>query len=431
MTPPKKAASKKAGKKKAASTKRASTKTGSKKKPASKKARGKSAQTSSEDSAGEVQREPAETRFATELSFLAAWDAGPRPPGWRLTPRAVVTFVAGSEDALSLPEGAPAGPPRRLQIEPKFVGSRAQIERCVVTLAGERGLLLVGEPGTAKSLLSELLAAAISGTSALTVQGTAGTSEEQLRYGWNYSLLIAKGPHEEALVPAPVLRAMRRGAVARVEEVTRCLPEVQDALISILSERRLAIPELEGPAGAHDEPARPGFNVIATANIRDRGVSEMSSALKRRFNFEVIEPIGDLAAETELVRHQTTRALARVGQPLALDEALLEALVTAFRDLRAGTSVEGWAVERPSSVMSTAEAVGVATSLGLQTAFLGQGSDPLGLLPGYLLGVVQKDEPKDRARLLAYWDSAVKRRAQAGARLWKRLFELRRLLEEG
>ena len=421
MTPPKKASSKKP------TSKKPSSKKPSSKKPTSKKA---PSAASSED----VQREPAEVRYAAELKFLAAWDTGPRPPGWALTPRAVVTFVVGSEEPLSLPQGAPADLPRRLEIAVKFVGSRAQIERSVVTLAGERGLLLVGEPGTAKSLLSELLAAAVSGTSGLTVQGTAGTSEEQLRYGWNYSLLIAKGPHPEALVPAPVLRAMRRGAIARVEEITRCLPEVQDALISILSERRLAIPELEGldPGGfgAHDEPARPGFNVIATANLRDRGVSEMSSALKRRFNFEVVEPIADLAAETALVRQQTTQALERVGQPLALDEALLEALVTAFRDLRGGTSVEGWAVERPTSVMSTAEAVGVATSLGLQSVFLGQGSDPLGLLPGYLLGVVQKDEPKDRARLLAYWDSAVKRRAESGARLWRRLFELRRLLEE-
>ena len=74
----------------------------------------------------------------------------------------------------------------------------------MVTLAGERGLLLVGEPGTAKSMLSELLAAAISGTSALQVQGTAGTTAEHLRYGGNYALLLARGPQPEALVPSPV-----------------------------------------------------------------------------------------------------------------------------------------------------------------------------------------------------------------------------------
>ena len=382
----------------------------------------------------EIQIEPAEARYAAELAFLAAYDRGPRPPGWALTLRAAVTFVVGSEgEELQLPKKtrAPKGAGRARVISAKFVGDKGLVERSVVTLAGERGLLLVGEPGTAKSMLSELLAAAISGTSALTVQGTAGTTEDQLRYGWNYSLLIAKGPHLEALVPSPILSALRQGKLARVEEVTRCLPEVQDALVSILSERRMAVAELPAPKGegTHTEFARVGFNVIATANLRDRGVSEMSSALKRRFNFEVVHPIPDLAQETALVQRQAEQALARVGQPLSVDEAVLTGLVTAFRDLRAGSSQEGWAVERPSAVMSTAEAVGVATSLGISTAFLDAG-DPVELLPGYLLGVVQKDDPRDLARLVAYWDSVVKRRAAAEEGIWARLHALRGLLDE-
>jgi len=383
------------------------------------------------------QVEPAEVRYAQELAFLAAYDPGPRPPGWRLTPAAVVTFVMGSGgDRLSLETntataaGASDGrPPATLEISPKFVGDRALVERAVVTLAGERGLLLVGEPGTAKSMLSELLAAAISGNGGLVVQGTAGTNEEQLRYGWNYALLLAKGPCPEALVPSPLLTAMRQGAIARVEEVTRCLPEVQDALVSIMSDRRLAVPELDGPAGV--VLARDGFNLIATANLRDRGVSEMSAALKRRFNFEVVPPIAELDAEVALVRRQAAAALARHRRTLAVDDAVLEALVTAFRDLRAGRAVEGWQVERPTTVMSTAEAVGVATSLGLQATYLGASSDPLSLLPGYLLGVARKDDPADQGRLLGYWETAVRRRAESGTRLWHRLHELRPVLEDG
>jgi MoxR-like ATPase len=372
------------------------------------------------------QVEPAEVRYADELAFLAAQDPGPRPPGWRLTPAAVVTFVMGSAgERLTLDSSARTdGLPTRLAIDPKFVGERALVERAVVTLAGERGLLLVGEPGTAKSMLSELLAAAISGDSGLVVQGTAGTTEEQLRYGWNYALLLAKGPSPEALVPSPLLIAMRRGAVARVEEITRCLPEVQDALVSILSDRRLAVPEL-----ADAIFARGGFNLVATANLRDRGVSEMSAALKRRFNFEVVPPIAALDAEVALVRSQATAALQRRGRGLEVDDAVLEALVTTFRDLRSGRAVEGWQVERPTTVMSTAEAVGVATSLGLQAAYLGGPTDPLSLLPGYLLGVVRKDDPADQGRLLGYWDSAVRRRADGGVRLWQRLHELRHVLE--
>ncbi len=381
------------------------------------------------------QTPPAELLHKDELAFLAHHDAGPRPPGWLLTPASVITFLLGSSsETLRLAKGvkAPDDVPRSLVIQEKFVGSRSLVERCVVTLAGDRGLLLVGEPGTAKSMLSELLSAAVSGSSTLTVQGTAGTTEEAFRYGWNYGLLLARGPHPEAVVPSPLLLAMRRGALVRVEEVTRCLPEVQDALVSLLSDRRITIPELMHES---DESgvvyAQEGFNVIATANLRDRGVSEMSAALKRRFNFETVPPIADLARETELVRRKAGAVLARVGRPLSVDDAVLEALVTAFRDLRSGRTAEGWSVERPGTVMSTAEAVGVATSLGLTAAFLPGARDLASLVPGYLLGVVQKDDPNDRGRLLAYWDGAVKRRADAGSRLWKQLHEKRSDLEEG
>lgn len=345
-----------------------------------------------------IQSPPPEELYQAELQDLRARDQGRKPPGWLLSPAAVVQFLVGSST-------------------PKFVGERALVERCVITLAGQRGLLLVGEPGTAKSMLSELLAAAISGSSQLTVQGTAGTHEEHLRYGWNYSLLLAHGPHADALVPSPVLTAMRRGGLARIEELTRCLPEVQDALVSLLSDRRLSVPELGGY-----EYAQAGFNLIATANLRDKGVSEMSSALKRRFNFEVVPPIADRAAEVALIRRQLPA--------VTLDDSILDALVTAFRDLRNGLSQEGWSVERPSTVMSTAEAVAVGEAMSLQAGYFESQRDPLGLLPGYLLGVVSKDDPKDRARLLAYWDGPVRRRAEQGSRLWRRLLELRSALEE-
>ncbi|MQS39500.1 AAA family ATPase, partial [Streptomyces katsurahamanus] len=373
----------------------------------------------SEQSAAEAPRaarqiELPEHRYARELEFLAAYDQGPRPPGWRMTPRAVVLFVCGSDD-----EPLRAADGGRLTVSRKFVGDRALVERCVVTLAGERGLLLVGEPGTAKSMLSELLSVAVCGTSALTVQGTAGTTEDQLRYGWNYAMLLAKGPSREALVPSPVLTAMVRGAVARVEEVTRCLPEVQDALVSLLSERRMSVPELAGGDGADGTVhAVPGFTLIATANLRDKGVSEMSAALKRRFNFEEVGPIADLDAETALVRGQATAALERSGAAFSVDDAVLEALVTAFRDLRSGRSAEGWEVERPSTVMSTAEAVHVAASMGLGAAYLSDGRDVVRTLPGHLLGTVRKDDPADHSRLLGYWDGPVRRRAEGGAPLW-------------
>lgn len=369
-----------------------------------------------------MQLPPAELRYAEELELLRQIDKHPRPRGWLLSPQAVVDFVCGSG-------GEKVGPTKAAArvIEEKFVGPREVVQRCVVTLAGERGLMLVGEPGTAKSMLGELLAVAISGTGSLVVQGTAGTTEDQIRYGWNYAMLLDRGPTPEALVPSAVMQAMRQGKVVRLEEITRCLPEVQDALISILSERRLMIPEL-GDENA-SVFAVPGFAVIATANLRDRGVSEMSAALKRRFNFETIAPIADVTRECELVAARARVMLGETGAAADIDQALVELLVTVFRDLRNGRSDEGWQVTRPSSVMSTAEAVAVAAAITREAAFFPSGFDPVSRLPGHLLGVVLKDDEKDRERLLAYWDGPVRRRADDGMPLWKRLSQLRGVLE--
>lgn len=355
----------------------------------------------------------AEERFADELEFLERWDTGARPPGWRLTPRAVVAFIMGGTD---LKAGR-----SKLTIAPKYVGDPALVERCVITLAGSRGLMLVGEPGTAKSMLSELLSAAICGTSGLVVQGTAGTTEDQLRYGWNYAMLLGNGPTPEALVPSPVMRAMENGAIARIEEITRCLPEVQDSLVSLLSERRIAVPEL----GDMSVAATEGFGLIGTANLRDRGVSEMSAALKRRFSFETVHPIADVDAEIALVSKQTRRALDAAQIDAPVDEVVVEVLVTAFRDLRTGVSREGWPVEKPTTVLSTAEAVSVSTSIALASAYFPARSDGLRDVAGHLLGVVRKDDEADADRLRGYWDGVVQRRAKDGATPWRTLWDQR------
>src|SRR5215472_12060665 len=148
-----------------------------------------------------VLRPHAEQQYATELDALAAQDERARPPSWRLSPWAVVTYLPGGV----LPDGT--------AITPKYVGSRRLVEVAVATLATDRALLLLGPPGTAKTWLSEHLAAAISGNSTLLVQGTAGTAEDAVRYGWNYAKLIAEGPSPQALVSSPVMTAMRAGKV--------------------------------------------------------------------------------------------------------------------------------------------------------------------------------------------------------------------------
>ncbi|GAB1824632.1 ATP-binding protein [Herbidospora sp. RD11066] len=327
----------------------------------------------------QVQRPPAEVRYADELDRLRNTDDGPRPPGWALSLRAARRFVIGDEN---------------LGVSRKFVGDPSLIDRALVTLATNRGLMLVGEPGTAKSLLSELLAAAVSGTSTLTIQGGAATTEDQIKYSWNYALLVAEGPSARSLVAAPLLRGMAEGKVVRFEEITRCPLEVQDCLLSPLSDRALAIPELTGPEAMVF--AREGFTVIATANTRDRGVNEMSAALKRRFNFETVFPIADFDTELSLVEAEATALLKRSGVGAAPRRDVLEVLVTAFRELRQGQG------DRLSGVMSTAEAVSVAHAVGLRGWFLRGEPGTAEDLVTCLAGTAAKDSPDDLAKLRRY-----------------------------
>src|SRR5260370_1354180 len=193
----------------------------------------------------------AEEIYAHELSALAAGDELARPANWRLSPKAIVTYILGGKAA----DGTP--------ISDKYVGNRRLNETAVATLATDRALLLLGLPGTAKSWVSEHLAAAISGSSQGMIQCTAGTDENHIRYGWNYALLLAKGPSREALVKTPLSRAMEEGSILRLEELTRMGSDIQDTLITVLSEKTLPVPELDISIDAS-----PGFNLVATANNR-------------------------------------------------------------------------------------------------------------------------------------------------------------------
>src|SRR5262245_42742034 len=309
-------------------------------------------------------RPPAEVVYAEELAALAATDNNARPPGWRLSPRAVRQFIVGAESPIP---HTWQGAKRKAVITQKFYGDDALVERCIVTLLGSRGLLLVGEPGTAKSMLSELLAAAISGNSLLTIQGTAGTTDDQIKYSWNYALLLAEGPTLRALVPSPLYAGMKAGALVRFEEITRCQPEIQDTLVSLLSDKSMQVPELPGSDSVLF--AQQGFNIVATANLRDRGVHEMSSALKRRFNFETVAPLADKAMELRLVREQTEALLRESAVEVQCPPEVIDLLVTTFNDLRHGRTEEGTVVEKPSTVMSTAEAVAVCHAAALDAAY--------------------------------------------------------------
>jgi MoxR-like ATPase len=340
-------------------------------------------------------RPHAEQAYAAELAALAAADDRARPPSWRLSPQAVVTYLLGGV----LPGGA--------AISPKYIGPRRVIEIAVATIATDRALLLLGVPGTAKTWVSEHLAAAISGDSTLLVQGTSGTTEETIRYGWNYARLLAEGPSMAALVRSPVMTAMAAGAIARIEELTRIPSDVQDALITILSEKTLPVPEL-----ATEVQAVRGFNVIATANDRDRGVNELSSALRRRFNTVVLPLPATEEEEVDIVARRVEslgRALDLPAVPSALEE--IRRVVTVFRELRSGVTADGRTrLKSPSGTMSPAEAISVITSGMALAAHFGDGTlRPADVAAG-IIGAIVKDPVSDAAVWAEYLEAVVRER---------------------
>ncbi|MBN9419844.1 MAG: AAA family ATPase [Candidatus Eremiobacteraeota bacterium] len=348
-----------------------------------------------------VLRETAEQQFAAELRALEAADDKPRPAGWRLSPWAVRTYLLG-------------GSAGEVVITPKYIGSARAIEIAVATLATDRALLLLGVPGTAKTWVSEHLAAAISGDSTLLVQGTAGTSEESIRYGWNYARLLAEGPSFEALVASPILVAMREGKTARLEELTRVPADVQDSLITILSEKTLPVPELNSQVQAVR-----GFNLIATANDRDRGVNELSSALKRRFNTVVLPVPATLEEEVDIVSQRVEslgKALELPGQLPALAE--IQRVVTVFRELRSGLTADGKTkLKSPTGSLSTAEAISVMNQGRALAAHFGDGEVTMADVAAGLVGAIVKDPIQDQVAWREYLETVVKEREG-----WKDLY---------
>ena len=362
---------------------------------------------------------PVEVRYERELRALEALDTGKRPLNWKLSPRAVRTFILGSREPL-------VWNGEEIPVRKKYLGNDALVERCIVTLAGNRGLMLVGEPGTAKTMLSELLSAAISGTSTNTIQGTAGTTEDMIKYSWNYALLLAKGPVREALVPSPLYVGMEQGILTRFEEITRTPAEIQDSLISVLSDKVLNVPEL-GEEGLLF--ARAGFNVIGTANTRDKGVNEMSSALKRRFNFETVMPVRDVALEKQIIISEVEE-LAKASQiDMPVDEDVAELLASTYHELREGVSSMGHRIDRPASVMSTAEAVSVYYQTMMTAYYYGDSRMDLGCLVQNLVGAVQKENQDDLEKLRGYFQTVVRDKGGKEGPLWKHYYEARKFLK--
>jgi len=338
-----------------------------------------------------AQRLPAEIYYADELAALRKADPYTRPPGWCLSPKAVEAFVLG--DA-------------KYGCTPKFVAPSQIVTRIIISLATQRGAMLVGEPGTAKSWLSELICAAISDNSTLIIQGGAIETVQQLLYTWNSAIVERKGPCLEALIPGAIYRGMEAGILVRYEEIARSSTALQDALLSIMSERSIPIPELSGEDSILY--AKEGFNLVGTSNTTDQGVNDMSSALKRRMNFETIRPIATVDDEIGVVLREAEKLLRASGVDVQPDEEIVRVLVTIFHELRNGQSLDGRSTDRlASAVMSTAEAVSVAHAMGVYAYYYREGNMAAEDFTDFLVGAAIKDNITDLKRMNHYFETEV------------------------
>lgn len=343
----------------------------------------------------DILRQPAEVIYQAELDALKAQDIGDKPENWALSPQAVVTYILGG----TTKDG--------VEISPKYIGNRRLIETAVATLATDRALLLLGVPGTAKSWVSEHLAAGICGNSTQVIQCTAGTDENQIRYGWNYAQLLANGPSRDALVPTPLYRAMEAGTLCRLEELTRMGSDVQDTLITVLSEKMLPIPELNDAVYA-----KKGFNIIATANNRDKGVNELSAALKRRFNVVVLPLPDDMEQEIAIIAKRVEEMSESLALPMPKDaQQEIEKVVTIFRELRGGETLDGKVtLKTPTGNLSTAEAIAVMVGGLSQANWFGDGALDAQDLSSNIVGAIVKDPVQDKAVLEEYLETVLKKR---------------------
>ena len=324
-------------------------------------------------------RAPAEAKYADELDWLESIDDGPKPFSWRLSP-------GWCGCSCSAPSG------RRLDrdIAQKWFGDRSFVERSIVTLASDRGLLPDRRPRHRQELARR---AARGGHLPRLDPGRAGHRRHH------------RGPHQVLVErvhgdrpgtvprrddPSPIMTAMDQGVIGRFEELTRATSDVQDALISILSEKYVSIPNSTTTTSSSPSPASRSSRPPTAATGRQRPVLGPQAAVQLRAH-----PGGDQQAQRGRDRPVPHRRAAAPAPDRAGRAAhLLDILLQSFADLRAAAAAAASDDEKLESALSTAEQIGVLEDAILHSHFFGDRTLRAQTLGGSLVGLAGPAQPR-------------------------------------
>jgi MoxR-like ATPase len=353
----------------------------------------------------------AEVKYKEELDALIANDTYNKPENWKLSPQKVLEFICGSNTKYQYQGKA-------YEIKKKWYGNKEVVEAAVITLTTDRGLLLVGIPGTGKTLLSELLSAAICGDSTNTIQGMQGLTIEDIKYSLNYNMLLTKGPSLECIIKSPIYSGMESGKLVRFEELTRSLLPIQDSLISIMSDKVLMVPEIHN----HLVQGKRGFNIIATSNTLDKGVNEMSHALKRRFNFVEIPTISSLLEEISMLTSQVQPFLTQNQIDITIKEDITKLIATIFLELRDGKTIDGSPIEELNNSVSSADGIGIMKNYYSELYYYNNKKESPALIVKHIKSLLNRFPEGDQKAVLGYFNTIVKNRSKQDE-LWAALYK--------
>ncbi|MEF2073542.1 AAA family ATPase [Consotaella aegiceratis] len=203
------------------------------------------------------------------------------------------------------------------EIEKAVQGQDAIVELLLVSLFARGHCLIEGPPGTAKTLLAQSLAAALS-LDFNRIQFTPDLMPGDV-IGSN---IFDFNSHRFELVRGPIFTD-----ILLTDEINRAPPKTQAALLQVMNERRVTIDGTDHAVGDV-------FFVVATQNpIEQQGTYPLPEAQLDRFLFKLVIDFPDEAAEFSILSRHARQPLEHDARRAAIEP------VAGLAEIRAGQAL--------------------------------------------------------------------------------------------